>query len=352
MDDLTGLRLAAVAAANATPAETFENPRVGAVIVKDNRVLAVGWHAHFGEAHAEINAFHHLGTADETQGATLYVTLEPCAVRGKVAACAETMCHWGLARVVIGDLDPNPATHGLGVQKLRAAGMVVDVLATADSRRLNPAFYQYHEQHQPYIQLKLAQSKNGYVTDTVGQRRKITDAKADLDVHQQRGHHSAIIIGSETWLIDQPRLTVRGVPITHRQPQRVVIDRRGRLMTEPAARLKDWLVYTENSQFAQQENVAMMTAGLPGVIVDLGRKGMQSVMVEGGPTLIQAFLQAKLWHECLIYTADHLLSDGVRGIVLPQLPDDIQRIGNTQRQRYVNQEVATCLQASHKPLVG
>ena len=105
--------MAAVAAANATPAETFENPRVGAVIVKDNRGSAASG-IHFGEAHAEINAFHHLGTADETQGATLYVTLEPCAVRGRVAACAETMCHWGLARVVIGDLDPNPAAHGVG----------------------------------------------------------------------------------------------------------------------------------------------------------------------------------------------------------------------------------------------
>ena len=110
-------------------------------------------------------------------------------------------------------------------------------------------------------------------------------------------------------------------------------------------------MYTENAQFAQQPNVELMSAGLPGVMADLGRKGIQSVMVEGGPTLITSFLQAQLWHECLIYTADRLLPDGVRGIALPQLPDDIQRIGNTQRQLYVNQEVATCLQASRKPLV-
>ncbi|WP_253278989.1 RibD family protein [Leuconostoc lactis] len=249
-------------------------------------------------------------------------------------------------------MDPNPTTHGLGVQKLRAAGISVVVLDTDDSRQLNPAFYQYHEQHQPYIQLKLAQSHNGYVSAVRGQRSKITDAVADLDVHRQRARHSAIIVGSETWVIDQPRLTVRDVMLTHQQPQRVVIDRRGRLAHEPATRLKDWLVYTENAQFAQQENVELMTAGLPGVIADLGRKGMQSVMVEGGPILITSFLQAQLWHECLIYTADRLLPDGVRGIVLPQLPDDIQRIGHTQRQRYVNQEVATCLQASRKSLVG
>lgn len=106
----------------------------------------------------------------------------------------------------------------------------------------------------------------------------------------------AIIVGSETWRIDQPRLTVRDVVLTHQQPQRVVIDRRGRLAHEPAARLQDWLVYTENAQFAQQENVVLMSAGLPEVIADLGRKGMQSVMVEGGPTLITSFLQAQLWH--------------------------------------------------------
>lgn len=351
MDDLTGLRLAAIAAAKAQPEQTFENPRVGAVIVKADQVLAVGWHERFGGAHAEMNAFHHLGAARDAQGATLYVTLEPCAVRGKVAACAETIRDWGLARVVIGDLDPNPATHGLGVQKLRAAGISVVVLDTDDSRQLNPAFYQYHEQHQPYIQLKLAQSHNGYVSAVRGQRSKITDAVADLDVHRQRARHSAIIVGSETWRIDQPRLTVRDVVLTHRQPQRVVIDRRGRLAHEPAARLKDWLVYTENARFAQQENVVLMSAGLPGIIADLGRKGMQSVMVEGGPTLMRSFLQAQLWHECLIYTADSLLANGVSGIVLPQLPDDIQRIGHTQRQRYINQEVATCLQASRKPLV-
>ncbi|MEN2370418.1 dihydrofolate reductase family protein [Leuconostoc lactis] len=269
-----------------------------------------------------------------------------------MAACAETIRDWGLARVVIGDLDPNPTTHGLGVQKLRAAGISVVVLDTDDSRQLNPAFYQYHEQHQPYIQLKSAQSHNGYVSAVRGQRSKITDAVADLDVHRQRARHSAIIVGSETWVIDQPRLTVRDVMLTHQQPQRVVIYRRGRLAHEPATRLKDWLVYTENAQFAQQENVELMTAGLPGVMADLGRKGMQSVMVEGGPILITSFLQAQLWHECLIYTADRLLPDGVRGIVLPQLPDDIQRIGHTQRQRYVNQEVATCLQASRKSLVG
>ena len=265
MDDLTGLHLAAIAAAKAQPEQTFENPRVGAVIVKADQVLAVGWHERFGGAHAEMNAFHHLGAARDAQGATLYVTLEPCAVRG--------------------------------------------------------------------------------------QRSKITDAVADLDVHRQRARHSAIIVGSETWRIDQPRLTVRDVVLTHQQPQRVVIDRRGRLAHEPAARLKDWLVYTENARFAQQENVVLMSAGLPGIIADLGRKGMQSVMVEGGPTLMRGFLQAQLWHECLIYTADSLLDDGVSGIVLPQLPDDIQRIGHTQRKRYINQEVATCIQASRKPLV-
>ena len=103
MDDLTGLRLAAIAAAKAQPEQTFENPRVGAVIVKADQVLAVGWHERFGGAHAEMNAFHHLGNARDAQGTTLYVTLEPCAVRGKVAACAETIRDWGLARVVIGE---------------------------------------------------------------------------------------------------------------------------------------------------------------------------------------------------------------------------------------------------------
>lgn len=351
MDDLTWLRMAALAAEKAQPEKTFENPRVGAVIVKNGQAIAIGWHEYFGGAHAEINAYRQLKRAEDAVGATLYVTLEPCAVHGKVGSCAEAMSHWGLARVVIGDLDPNQSTHGFGVQKLRSAGMLVDVIHTTDSQRLNPAFYQFHTHRMPYVQLKLAQSHNGMVTAAPGVQSKITDAVADRDVHLQRAAASAMLIGSETWLIDQPRLNVRGITLTHQQPLRVVIDRRGRLQNHPSLRSSNWLVYTENEVFAQTDNVVLMADGLTGVMADLWQRGIKSLMVEGGPTLMQSFLDLHLWHECLIYTSDTPLTGGVAGLTLTQSPDNLQRVGNTLRKQYFNQEVAPCLLASHKPLV-
>lgn len=351
MDDLTWMRLAAQAAAQVHPENTFENPRVGAVIVKDNRLLAVGRHEFFGSAHAEMNAFKQLKHAKDAVGATLYVTLEPCAVHGKMGSCADAIQQWGLARVVVGDIDPNPTTHGLGIQKLQYAGIQVDILHTADSRQLNPAFYQYHTTGQPYIQLKLAQSQDGFVTSAIGQRSKLTDDLTDLDVHRQRACHSAILIGSDTLLIDEPELTVRHIKLLHEQPLRIVVDRRGRLQGNPVIKNKQWLVYTENQQFAQQSHVVFMQSGLSGVISDLGKRGVQSLMVEGGPTILQAFLEAKLWHEFICYTTAQQLHTGLPSIVLPQLPADSQRIGQTTRTRYFNQEVATCLQALHKQSV-
>lgn len=339
MNDLTLMALAGKTAAQANKALTFENPRVGAVIVKDNVVLATGYHHQFGQEHAEMNTFHQLKDPAQVIDATMYVTLEPCSTHGKVGSCAQSMAKWGLRRVVIGSIDPNPSTNGHGVAILKQAGIQVDVLNTEHSRRLNPEFHYYFEHRLPYVQLKLATSKNGIVSDNAKARIKLTNHKADIDVHQERASKSAILIGSQTFLTDWPSLTVRHLALHHPQPLRIVLDRRGRLQNIKFDFSNRWLIYTENHAFAEKHAyVKESHNGLIGMLNDLAQQQhIQSIMVEGGPSLIQSFIAQNLWNEYLIYRTDKLLLDsGLAGVTLQQDPDEMLTIGNAVKSRYFN----------------
>lgn len=339
MDDLTFMNMAAQVASLADKALTFENPRVGAVVVKHGKILSIGYHKKFGESHAEINAYNQLSDKSQIKGATMYVTLEPCAVRGKVNSCAETMQDWGLRRVVIGSIDPNPRTRGQGVAILKNANVLVSILNTQHSRELNPEFHQYFENRLPYIQLKVATSLNGFVSTSNQQRVKLTDDRADSDVHHERATRSAIMIGSQTFLTDLPNLTVRHSVIDHKQPARIVVDRRGRLKTLPYSYIKDWVVYTENEEFASfYENIILMHDGLIGILNDLFDKKVQSVMVEGGPTFISSFLTENLWQEMIVYKTNKILNKNSLAAVSPTMkPVRQTKVGNAIKSVYINQ---------------
>jgi len=337
MNDLTCMALAAQEAAKATTYKTFDNPRVGAIIVQNNQIIATGHHEAFGQAHAEINAFNHLKDKNQIIGATVYVTLEPCSSAGKVGSCAKELSTWGLRRVVVGSIDPNPTTNGQGIALLKAAGVEVDVLNTNHSACLNPEFYYYFQSKKPYVQLKLVVSKDGFVSAGHHKRTKLTDARADIDVHQERAAKSAIMIGSQTLLVDQPQLTVRLVAIDHQQPMRVVIDRRGRLQNNHFDFSNRWFFYTENMAFANQShNVYLMTHGLAGVLRHLAQQNIQSVMIEGGPKLMNAFIAENLWQEMLIYETNATLGSGVPGVICKQMPESETRVGNAVKRRYIN----------------
>ncbi|MGL5887765.1 MAG: bifunctional diaminohydroxyphosphoribosylaminopyrimidine deaminase/5-amino-6-(5-phosphoribosylamino)uracil reductase RibD [Leuconostoc suionicum] len=340
MNDLTWMNLAAHEAARGLPYKTFENPRVGAVLVKKNKIIATGYHAEFGKEHAEINAFNHVKDKNQVLGATLYVTLEPCASRGKVGSCAETIKGWGLHRVVIGKKDPNPTNNSKGIKILKAAGLIVDVLNTTEYQLINPAFDFFFNKQLPYVQLKLVTSQNGLVTKIVGEQTKLTDYLADIDVHKERASKSAIMIGSETMLIDHPKLTVRYIDINHRQPMKIVIDRRGRLRDTDFDFSDNWLIYTENINFANQCAYAKLVSdGLKGILIDLAKQNIQSVMVEGGPSLIYSFLEQNLWQEMLIYATNKILPEGgLKGVSFNQKPQKQLYVGNAVKKIYVNNQ--------------
>ena len=336
MDDLTMMQLAVAAAEKAAPKETWTNPRVGAVIVKNGAVLATGYHHQFGQAHAEVDAMQQVDNPADLNNATMYVTLEPCAHVGKVGACADAIVAAGIGRVVVGQGDPNPLVHGQGIRKLRAAGIAVDVLNQTVSEKLNPGVHYFFETGQPYVALKVAQSADGFITKAGGQSTKITDGSTDVVTHEQRAEVGAIIVGSETALTDTPSLTVRHTSITHPQPLRVILDRRGRLQSESKFVDDRTLIYTMNEAFAATTEQAILFDGhLQSVLNDLGQRGVQSVLVEGGGAVLRAFLATDLWQQLDIYQTTTVFGTGVAGIQVPTISASVsERIGNTMHHIY------------------
>ncbi|MCC6623094.1 MAG: bifunctional diaminohydroxyphosphoribosylaminopyrimidine deaminase/5-amino-6-(5-phosphoribosylamino)uracil reductase RibD [Deltaproteobacteria bacterium] len=206
---------------------TSPNPMVGAILVKDGVALGEGWHRRAGEPHAEPNALA-AAAGHDVRGATAYVTLEPCCHEGggkRTPPCTRALIEAGVARVVIGALDPNPRVSGRGVEALRAAGVVVETGVLAErAARLNVVFEHWIRTGRPYVRLKLAQSLDGRIAPRPGIEHAVTGPEARARVHRLRADSDAVIVGRRTAEVDDPRLTVRGVEGDWLPPLRVVLD--------------------------------------------------------------------------------------------------------------------------------
>lgn len=184
------------------------NPQVGALIVKEGRIIGQGYHEKYGEAHAEINAFKDCNESPE--GATLYVTLEPCAHQGKQPPCFEAIIKNRIKRVVIGHLDPNPLVSGKGIKAMKEAGIEVSInVLEKECEELNKIFFYYVSQGLPYVMMKYAMTLDGKIATSAGQSKWITGEIARQKVHQDRSRFMAIMIGVETLILDDPQLSVR-----------------------------------------------------------------------------------------------------------------------------------------------
>jgi diaminohydroxyphosphoribosylaminopyrimidine deaminase/5-amino-6-(5-phosphoribosylamino)uracil reductase len=326
---------------------TDPNPRVGCVIVRDGANVGEGFHQRAGEPHAEIYA---LQTAGElARGATVYVSLEPCAHHGRTPPCADALIEAGVTRVVLGAPDPNPRVAGQGIERLRAAGIevtrgVLEQQATA----LNPGFNRRMLTGLPWVRVKLAMSLDGRTAMASGESRWITGESARRDAHRLRAMASAILTGSATVLADDPELNVRldpealGIEGEVRQPLRVVLD--SALRIDPGRRLLtssggQVLVMTTSEDDAHRqalEKAGAEVTAVPGeaghialepALRLLGDREVNEVLVEAGPTLCGALLEAGLVNEVVIYMAPHLMGDRARGLVtLPSLERMAQRI--------------------------
>jgi diaminohydroxyphosphoribosylaminopyrimidine deaminase/5-amino-6-(5-phosphoribosylamino)uracil reductase len=289
------------------------------VIVHNGIIIGEGYHEKYGQAHAEVNAIRSVKNPDLLKESTLYVSLEPCAHFGKTPPCSDLIIEKGIPRVVIGTLDPFAEVAGKGIEKMRKAGIEVEVgLLEKKCRTLNRRFFTFHEKKRPYIILKWAQTLDGFIdtdrSETV-HPTWITNALAKRLVHKQRSEESAILIGTNTAQYDNPALTVREWSGT--QPIRMVIDRVGRL--NPGLQIFDrksptWVFTSVEMEGSENLEYIRLDFGqniLPQMMDELYRRNILSVIVEGGSKLLNSFIELNLWDEAFVYTGNQFFGKGV-----------------------------------------
>ncbi len=314
---------------------TSPNPRVGCVMVRDGRVIGEGWHEGAGLPHAEAVALDAIvGAGDAAKGATAYVTLEPCSHFGRTPPCADALIGAGVARVVAAMQDPNPLVAGRGLAKLTAAGMDVTVgLLAGEANELNIGFVSRMTRGRPWLRLKVAASLDGKTALNNGVSQWITGPDARRDAHAWRARSCAVLTGIGTVKDDNPRLTVREVQTT-RQPLRVVID--SRLEMPPDAAVLDGGNVLIAAARDNERGAALRVRGaeivllpnaqgkvdLPGLLRELGRRGINEVLAEAGTRLNGSLLREGCVDELLIYQAPILIGDAARGMFgLAELAD-------------------------------
>lgn len=282
------------------------NPMVGAVIVADRRVIGEGYHVRCGGPHAEVNAIGSVSDADRglLKRSTLYVSLEPCAHYGKTPPCAELIIRMGIPRVVIGCQDPFARVQGRGINMLREAGVEVVVgVMEEECRYLNRRFITFHEKRRPFITLKWAQSRDGYIdhwrTPDDGEApAQLSTPHSQIAVHHLRARHQAILVGHHTLTLDCPQLTVRAW--AERELVRVVLGR-----VEEGELPAGWQAFADTETLLQS----------------LWRQGVQSLLVEGGLRTLQTFIDGGLWDAAQAELSEVVLGSGVPA---PRMPRGVE----------------------------
>ncbi len=320
---------------------TSPNPRVGCVIARDGEVIAENWHRRAGEAHAEAGALEQLhSSGGDARGATAYVTLEPCSHFGRTPPCCDSLIVAGVARVVVAMTDPNPLVSGRGIERLRAAGIKVDIgLMQAEAEALNPGFIRRMREGLPQVRIKLAMSLDGRTAMASGESQWITGPKARADVQRLRAASCAIVTGVDTLLHDDAALTVRPEQFAPertgefwRQPLRVVLD--SKLRTPVDGRLfaggGPVLIVAANrdaeKQAALEEQGAEVLylpdaqgrVDLAALLHELGERQCNEVLVEAGATLAGRFIAEDLAQQLTVYMAPTLMGSAARPLL--QLP--------------------------------
>ncbi len=313
---------------------TSPNPRVGCVIVKDDRIIGEGWHQRAGEAHAEVYALQAAG--GQARGATAYVTLEPCSHVGRTPPCADALIRAGVSRVVVAMQDPNPLVAGNGLARLQAAGIAASCgLLEAQAHQLNRGFVQRMTINRPWLTLKTASSLDGKTALSSGESKWITAAPARLDVHRLRARSCAILTAIGTVLADDPALDVRDIT-TSRQPLKIIVDTH--LRTPPDARILQQpgtiIAYTHadtgKQAMLRAAGAELLQVDSNGNHVDLtalmsllALRGINEIMTEAGAQLNAALIQADLVDEWQMYIAPTLLGNDARGLFTLAQPDTI-----------------------------
>ncbi len=307
------------------------NPMVGCVIVKNDVIVAEGFHGRFGGPHAEVNALRRAGR--KARGATLFVNLEPCAHHGKTPPCVDAIIKARVKRVVTASADPNPLVSGRGAARLRRAGVEVRVgLLQREAERLNEQFFTFMREGIPFVAVKIAQTLDGRIADAAGRSKWITSKAAGREAHRIRSTYDSLMVGAKTIVRDNPELTVRLVK--GRNPLRVIVD--GRLVVSTrsrvfATRYARTIVFTSlRAVSSKRRKVStFLKRGVPvlalgrstrldvsGMLHTLAALGISSVLVEGGSDLVSEFVNAKLAQKIHCFVAPKLLGGGLSSLNL------------------------------------
>jgi diaminohydroxyphosphoribosylaminopyrimidine deaminase/5-amino-6-(5-phosphoribosylamino)uracil reductase len=306
------------------------NPMVGCVLVTDGRIVGEGWHQHYGGPHAEAHAVRDAirrGNESLLSEVTAYVTLEPCSHFGKTPPCAGLLIEKKIKRVVIANDDPNPLVAGRGIATLREAGIKVESgLLTTFGTKLNARFFTYFAKKRPYVILKWAETADGFIAKEDGSPIQISNIYSSTRVHRWRSEEDAILVGRQTALTDNPRLNVR--LWNGHDPVRVVLDRS--LSLPSSLHIYDQSQPTIVYNYEQQNGIGEVPERyavnhavsydilkknndeLNQVLTDLHNRKIQSVLVEGGAQVLQAFIQAGLWDEIRRCQGKDLLGSGIK----------------------------------------
>lgn len=299
---------------------TYPNPLVGCVIVHEQKILGEGWHYQAGRPHAEVNAIKSVPQEKLLQEATLYVSLEPCSHFGKTPPCAHLIIEKGIKKVVIGSLDPNPLVAGRGIQKLKEAGceVIVGVLQK-ECDTLNKRFFTFHQKKRPYVFLKWAESQDGFIAPKNRNEQKpvwITNSFSRQRVHKMRAEEQAILVGTQTVLMDNPSLTTRDWE--GHSPLRVILDKNLRI--PKTAHVFDETVPTlvfsekaaENSSHVTYQVIDFSKDVATQILSVLYDKNIQSLMVEGGAQTLQTFIDENLWDEAFVFKGPVSFTEGIK----------------------------------------
>ena len=328
---------------------TYPNPLVGSVVVYKGEVIGSGWHQKSGEAHAEVHSIRHVSDRSLLADSTLYVNLEPCSHYGKTPPCTDLIIQSGIRHVVIGMQDPFEKVNGRGIQKLRHAGVRVDVgIEVAACRELNKRFVTTIEKQRPYIILKWAETLDGFLapkTKTTNEPVWISNLLSRTLAHQWRAEEQSILIGKQTALDDNPALTTR----LHKGPSpiRLLIDPKEEVDRKAKVFNPDQkvIVFTANKSRTEAhiEYVAIdfSANGLQQILSTLFQKGIQSMIVEGGSITLQHFIDSGLWDEARVITGREKF---VEGITAPNItsfsakPNTTKTLERNVLKQWVNQQ--------------
>lgn len=323
--------------------KTSPNPMVGAVIVKDGKIIGEGYHKEAGGPHAEVEALK--GAKEEVKGGTLYVSLEPCCHCGKTPPCTDAIINAGISRVVIATEDPNPMVSRKGIACLKAAGIEVLVgVLKEEGMKLNEVFFKYITQKTPFVVAKIAQTIDGKIALSSGESKWITCLESRKKGHELRNIYDSIMVGIGTILADDPMLTCR-LPDKTKDPVKIIMDSKARLPFGSKVLMgndsKVVLATTENADTARVQTLENMgvkiikTSGkdkvnIKQLLLKLGDMGITSMLIEGGPTVLSSFVKEDLIDKFTVFLAPKFIGGDGKSAIADLNIKDLQDVNNLQ----------------------